>query len=436
MSIVHTYHRGRSGIAYQPSDLLTLIADDALAHGDIDRALERAFRQGTPNADGERETGLLDIQQRLREELAEMDAESHPEQTAADHDEASSGLKPGEHRERVQRAQRALRQLESLDGLGDISPEIFDQVLTNEEREWIERWVSAKVTLIESGLVVMQGTRLRLSAAGVRAIGDRLLRTMPATRRALHPGAHEVRARGSVGEATGASVPWRWGDPFDVQLVPTLLNAVQRAHAGDRVQISADDFLVAEREQSGAWATVLLIDISRSMFMDGYWYAAKRAAVALEAALRRRFRRDVLLLAGFSGTAKLLTLEELPTLEWDQFSHGTNLEAGLALAREVLRPYRRYHRQIIIVTDGEPTAYLHGDRPVFEHPVTERTLNATLQEARRIARERIDVRTVAAGDSADMLSFLQAFNRVVRGSVIPMSRDERWSIFVAGKTRR
>src|SRR5699024_5943168 len=144
-----------------------------------------------------------------------------------------------------------------------------------------------------------------------------------------------------------------------------------------------EDFEVYERESRGSVATVLLIDMSRSMFYNGAWDAAKRSALALDTLMRGQFQRDELEIAGFSERAERLTLTQLPSLEWNEYSHGTNMEDGLRLARELLRPFAGKTRQIVLITDGEPTAYMDGAEAQFEHPPTDRVFDATMREVVR-----------------------------------------------------
>ncbi|HEV2073791.1 MAG TPA: VWA domain-containing protein, partial [Thermomicrobiales bacterium] len=177
-------------------------------------------------------------------------------------------------------------------------------------------------------------------------------------------------------------------------------------------------------------ATVLLIDMSRSMFYNGCWDAAKRSALALDTLLRQQFQRDDLELAGFSERAERLSLMQLPSLEWNEYSHGTNLEDGLRLARELLRPYRGKTRQIILITDGEPTAYNEEGTVVFENPPTERTFDATLREVIRCAREDITINAFLLDRTAGMTEFIETVARLNRGRVIHATAGDLGSYLI------
>jgi uncharacterized protein with von Willebrand factor type A (vWA) domain len=196
------------------------------------------------------------------------------------------------------------------------------------------------------------------------------------------------------------------------------MNSVVREGPGESVRLLLDDFEVFERESRGSTATVLLVDMSRSMFYNGCWDAAKRAALALDTLMRGQFQRDELEIAGFSERAERLTLSQLPSLEWNEYSHGTNLEDGLRLARELLRPHRGKTRQIVLITDGEPTAFMDEGEVRFEHPPTEKVFEATLREAMRCTRERLLINTFLLEQSAVMVGFAERMSRVNRGRLI------------------
>jgi uncharacterized protein with von Willebrand factor type A (vWA) domain len=139
---------------------------------------------------------------------------------------------------------------------------------------------------------------------------------------------------------------------------------------------------------------------------------------------------DRLELVGFSGDARKLALEELPSLSWDQFSHGTNLHAGLLAAGRMLERDHGMNRQVVIITDGQPTAFMDGETPVFEHPVTDRTVHATLLEARRLVRKGVSVTTIHVGDHREDATFATMLLRATAGRLIDVPLESLGSFVV------
>jgi uncharacterized protein with von Willebrand factor type A (vWA) domain len=143
-------------------------------------------------------------------------------------------------------------------------------------------------------------------------------------------------------------------------------------------------------------------------------------------------------LIGFSATAHPLAMTDLPTLEWNEYNYGTNLQHALELAREQLRPERGKHRQIIVITDGEPTAHIeHGD-VFFHYPPVQATIEATLREVVRCTREDITINTFLLESTPHMRWFLEDLMRINRGRVIAASPNRLGSYvlrdFLRGRT--
>jgi uncharacterized protein with von Willebrand factor type A (vWA) domain len=137
--------------------------------------------------------------------------------------------------------------------------------------------------------------------------------------------------------------------------------------------------------------------------------------LALHALISGRFPSDYLGIVGFSRYAREITLRDLPEVSWD-FDWGTNIQHGLALSRQLLR-HQRGTRQIIMVTDGEPTAHCpaEGAEPVFAYPPTKETVDATLVEVARCTRDGIRVNTFALDATGHLRHFVEQLTRLNRG---------------------
>ena len=142
--------------------------------------------------------------------------------------------------------------------------------------------------------------------------------------------------RGAGGDRTDDTKPYEFGDPFLLDLKETLMNAVERGGPGTPVRLVPDDFEVFRTELSTRAATVVMLDMSRSMINNGLFMPAKKVALALHALIRGQFPRDSLHIVGFSLYAREFTAEQLPSLTWTDWNVGTNMHAGFALSRQFL----------------------------------------------------------------------------------------------------
>jgi uncharacterized protein with von Willebrand factor type A (vWA) domain len=158
-----------------------------------------------------------------------------------------------------------------------------------------------------------------------------------------------------------------------------------------------------------------MVDMSRSMLYNGCYMAAKKVALALDSLIRSQFPRDDLHIVGFSSVATKLTSSQLPHLSWDEYTFGTNLQHGLMLSRQLLGRDKGTNKQVIVITDGEPTAHFDGENVHFDYPPTYQTLHETLKEVKRCTRERITINTFMLERSPLMASFVSEMAKVNKG---------------------
>src|SRR6185436_16290768 len=156
--------------------------------------------------------------------------------------------------------------------------------------------------------------------------------------------------------------PWLFGDTGQIAVQRSVFNAVVRgglAQTG-RPRMTADDFELIEAETRSEAATALLLDLSFSMPLRGHWVPAKRMALALHALIEGRYPNDTLYLIGFSDYARRMQPQDLTATGWERV-YGTNMQHAFNLAGRLLADHPRATKQIIMVTDGEPTAHLEGE---------------------------------------------------------------------------
>jgi uncharacterized protein with von Willebrand factor type A (vWA) domain len=152
------------------------------------------------------------------------------------------------------------------------------------------------------------------------------------------------------------------------------------------------------------------------MLLRGCFLAAKRVAIALNSLIRTQFPRDNLYIIGFSDRARELTPEQLPEIDWSEYVYGTNLQHGLMLARHLLSRHKGGTRQVIVITDGEPTAHIEDDGEVyFNYPPTFRTYQETLKEVLRCTRERIIINTFMLERGYYLADFVNQLTKINKG---------------------
>ena len=298
-----------------------------------------------------------------------------------------------------------------------------EELLGEDARRAAEELKRIARMLEEAGYVKRKGERLELTPRGIRKIGHKALKEVFAQLKKDRLGNHEIHTRGTQGERTGETRAYEFGDAFDVDLQRTVMNAIRRGGPGVPVRLDVDDFEVHRTEHSTQAATCLLLDQSRSMGLYGSFQAAKKVAIALHTLIHSQFPRDRLYLIGLSDYAVELTEEELPELTWNSWVSGTNMHHAFSMARKLLRKEKVGSKQILIITDGEPTAHLEGDRAYFAYPPSLRTIQQTLKEVKRCTQEGITINTFMLESSAYLLDFVDKMTRINRGRAFYTTPD-------------
>ena len=273
------------------------------------------------------------------------------------------------------------------------------------------------------GYIEKLGAKYVLTPKGMRKIGQRALKDIfdSLTRDGL--GNHETHFRGNgINLLLEESKPYQFGDPFHLNLSRTLMNTLGRQalsslrpKSGRLLDLRPDDFEVYQTERRTHSAIVLMLDMSGSMARDEKFFAAKKVALALHTLIHTQFPQDRLHLVGFSSYARPLKGQDLPCLNWDLDNPYTNMEEGLILAKSFLSREHASNKQIILVSDGEPTAHLEAGKVFFQFPPHPKTLAKTLLEFKKCASCGINLNIFMLGQDTPLLQFVQQVSRVNRG---------------------
>lgn len=328
----------------------------------------------------------------------------------------------------LQEAMRLMEQLQELDqlerqllrardpsALDQIDPERVRELLGDDAAQSLEQLRQLTRQLEEAGYIAKKGQRWELTPRAIRKIGQKALRDIFQHLRRDAFGRHETHFRGRGGERTDESKGYEFGDPFLLDLQRTVMNGVMRQGPGTPVRLQPQDFEVYRTELLTQCATVLLLDMSRSMFLRGCITAAKKVAIALHALIRGQYPRDGLYIVPFSYYAREIKPEDLPHLTWNEWGYGTNMQHAFMLARQLLARHKGGSRQIILITDGEPTAYFDGEHIEFSYPPTQRTFQETLREVARCTNEGIMINTFMLERGHYLIDFVDQLTKINRG---------------------
>src|SRR5262245_50876916 len=269
--------------------------------------------------------------------------------------------------------------------------------------------------LEEAGLIDQREGRLELTPKGLRRIGRNALHDLFARLTRDKLGRHELERTGVGHERTYETKAYEFGDPFHLHIERTVRNAVGRSGQGTPVQLSPEDFEVERTEQLVRSSTVLMLDLSLSMPMRDNFLAAKKVAMALHSLISMQFPRDYLGLVGFSEVAREFRPQDLPEVSWD-FVYGTNMQHAFQISRRLLAR-QPGTKQIIMITDGEPTAYFEPGmpEPFFAYPPVRETVDATLREVVRCTRENIRINTFMLDPNGHLRTFVEKLTRLNQG---------------------
>jgi uncharacterized protein with von Willebrand factor type A (vWA) domain len=268
--------------------------------------------------------------------------------------------------------------------------------------------------LEQRGLVQNKEGRLELTPKGLRRIGSNALNDLFTKLAKDKLGRHDIDKHGQGHERTYDTKSYEYGDPFHLDLQRTLRNAVRRNGPATPVQLSPDDFEIERTEHTTRSATVLMLDLSLSMPMRDNFLPAKKVAMALHALITSQFPRDYMGLVGFSESAQVLTAAQLPEVSWD-FAYGTNMQHGFHLARHMLNR-QSGTKQIIMITDGEPTAHVLPNGGIFfNYPPVQETVEATLREVVRCTKDNIRINTFMLDADRGLKHFVEKLTSINRG---------------------
>ncbi|MEE8419707.1 MAG: VWA domain-containing protein, partial [Dehalococcoidales bacterium] len=312
------------------------------------------------------------------------------------------------------------RSSRSLDAVDE---QLTRELLGDESADELESLRNISKLLEEAGYIRWENGKLELTPRGMKKIGQKALQDIFAQLRKDRSGGHKLDTRGSGGERMVETKPFEFGDDFQVDIQKTIMNSLYREPGKIPVKLSVDDFEVFRMEELTRSATILLLDMSLSMPMRGNFEAAKRVTLAFDGLIRSQYPRDSLKIVGFSSYARQIKKEDLLYMGWDEFDPYTNMQHGLHVARKLLDKDRSTNKQIILISDGEPTAHFEGERVFFQYPPTLRTIQMTLREVKKCTQKGIIINTFMLDSGGFVGAFVTQMARINKGRVFFTSAD-------------
>ena len=363
----------------------------------------------------------------------------------------------------IEQAQELMEQLQQLEALekqlegvrwdGDpqqVDAEKLRDLLGDEAFQSVQNMKDIASELEAAGYIMKTKDGLQLTPLAMRKIGQKALRDIFSFIKRDRFGQHDTHQRGGVGMPTEDTKTYEFGDPFLLDLSATVFNAVSREGTGTPVSLHIDDFVVRRQEFLSHTSTVILIDMSGSMAWNNCFYAAKKVALALDNLVRSTFPRDTLQIVGFYTAAEEMKPADLPYVKPKSFGYNaslysdyydmlmgyidvqldyrdvvrgrtnvpqgfTNMQQGLRMAEQMLSKRQSPNKQIILITDGQPTAHCEGDRLYLQYPPSQRTITATLQEVKRCTVKGIAINTFMLAKSYYLERFVDQMTKINRG---------------------
>ena len=300
-----------------------------------------------------------------------------------------------------------------------IDPNELQELMGQGAWQDLQNLQQMQAMLQDAGFLVYREGRVALSPKGVRRIGQLALRDIYANLLRDRNGPHANDHRGAAEIKMGETRPYSYGDPMHLDLVGTMKKALQRT-VSVPIKISPDDFTIYDTDHTTTSSTVLLLDMSWSMSWEGRFAAAKKVALALESLIRTRYPRDYFSVVGFFTRAVELKIKDLPEASWNMGDPFTNLQDGIRLASDLLHRHPGQNQNIIVVTDGQPTAYFSHGRLYCEWPlsfggISMRAAQETLKEVERATQRKITINTFMLDDSPSLRAFVDKMTQLNRG---------------------
>ncbi len=304
--------------------------------------------------------------------------------------------------------------------------DLIDQIIERMEQEGlITQQQSARVTRPPSETPGGQigkdqpnvEARFEITDKALDFLGFKTLKDLLASLGKSSFGRHDTRDLATGVESGGTSKPYEFGDTLNMDISGTLFNAVQRNGTGIPIELDYPDLMVHQCEYQSSCATVLMLDCSHSMILYGEdrFTPAKRVALALSHLIRTQYPGDSLHCVLFHDSAEEIPLGKLARVQVGPYY--TNTREGLRLAQRILARQKKDMRQIVMITDGKPSALTLEDGRIYKNAfgLDPLVVTQTMDEVAKCKRAGILINTFMLASDYSLVHFVQKITELCRG---------------------
>ena len=309
----------------------------------------------------------------------------------------------------------------------------FEQMKAEQREKLIQRLIQK---LEESGYVSFEGqppqeptapgpaggrnapqVKFEVTDKAVDFLGFKTLRDLLGSLGKSSFGAHDTRELSTGVDTSGAAKPYEFGDVLNLDISTTLFSAMQREGTALPLNLEYSDLHVHQAEYQSSCATVLLLDCSHSMILYGEdrFTPAKRVALALSHLIRTQYPGDSLRCVLFHDSAEELRVSELARVQVGPYY--TNTRDGLILAQRLLSQEKKDMKQIVMITDGKPSALTLEDGRIYKNAfgLDPLVISQTLEEVGRCKKQGILINTFMLASDYGLIQFVQKVTQMCRG---------------------
>jgi Ca-activated chloride channel homolog len=310
-----------------------------------------------------------------------------------------------------ERAEQIRKQLESM------SEEQLDQLLSRMVQKLVDE---GYITTEPQGGGKGEGESrvdVKVTDKSVDFLGFKTLKDLLGSLGHSSVGAHDTRDMATGVESSGASKRYEFGDTLNLDVGATLFSALRREGVKLPLNLEYEDLHVHQSEYQSSCATVLMLDCSHSMILYGEdrFTPAKKVALALAHLIRTQYPGDTLRCVLFHDSAEELRMEDLARVQVGPYY--TNTRDGLILAQRILAQERKDMKQIIMITDGKPSALTLEDGRIYRNAfgLDPLVISRTLEEVNRCKRQNILINTFMLASDYGLVQFIQKVTQLCRG---------------------
>ena len=269
----------------------------------------------------------------------------------------------------------------------------------------------------QTGEMQQGQVKFEVTDKGLDFLGYRALRDLLGSLGKSNFGRHDTRDMATGIESSGASRQYEFGDTLNLDITATLSNAIQRDGLKVPLELEYSDLQVHQCEYQSSCATVLMLDCSHSMILYGEdrFTPAKKVAMALSQLIRTQYPGDSLSLVLFHDSAEEIPLSQLARVKVGPYY--TNTREGLRMAQRILDRQRKDMKQIIMITDGKPSALTLEDGRIYKNAfgLDPLVVSQTLEEVSRCKRAGVMINTFMLASDYGLIQFVQKVTEMCRG---------------------